>query len=33
MQKIVNLYEWTTSLPIIACILYFSGLLDDNIIF
>ncbi|HOZ82160.1 MAG TPA: ionic transporter y4hA [Bacteroidia bacterium] len=32
MQKIVKLYEWTTSLPIITCLLYFSGLLDNNIV-
>ena len=32
MKKIKRLYEWTTSLPILACILYFSGLLENNII-
>lgn len=31
MNKIVKLYQWTTSIPILACILYFSGLLDDNL--
>jgi Ca2+:H+ antiporter len=33
MNGIRKLYEWTTSLPIVACILYFSGLLDNNILF
>ena len=33
MQKIVKLYGWTTSLPIITCILYFSGLLHNNVFF
>ena len=33
MNKIVKLYEWTTSIPLIACILYFSGSLDNNIVF
>ena len=33
MKKTVKLYEWTTSLPIITCLLYFSGLLDNNIFF
>lgn len=33
MTKIVKLYEWTTSIPILACILYFSGLLDNNLVF
>lgn len=32
MKKFKRLYEWTTSLPILACILYFSGLLENNII-
>lgn len=30
MKKIRKLYEWTTSLPLLACILYFSGLLDNS---
>lgn len=33
MNKIVKLYQWTTSIPILACILYFSGLLDNNLAF
>lgn len=33
MQKIVKLYQWTTSIPLLACLLYFSGLLDDNLIY
>ena len=33
MTKIVKLYQWTTSIPILACILYFSGLLDNNFLF
>ena len=32
MNKIRKLYQWTTSIPILACILYFSGLLDDNLV-
>lgn len=32
MSKIVKLYEWTTSIPLIACALYFSGSLDENLI-
>lgn len=32
MNKIIKLYEWTTSIPIIACLVYFSGYADDNII-
>jgi len=31
MNKIRKLYQWTTSIPLLACILYFSGLLDDNL--
>lgn len=31
MTGIRKLYEWTTSIPLLACILYFSGYLDDNI--
>jgi len=33
MKKVIKLYQWTTSIPILACILYFSGLLDNNFIF
>lgn len=33
MKKIRKLYTWTTSIPLLACILYFSGLLDNNITF
>ncbi len=33
MNKVRKLYEWTTSIPLLACILYFSGLLDNNITF
>jgi len=32
MNKIKTLYQWTTSIPLLACILYFSGYLDDNYI-
>ncbi|MBS1644984.1 MAG: ionic transporter y4hA [Bacteroidetes bacterium] len=31
MNKIKKLYEWTTSIPLIACLLYASGLLDNNV--
>lgn len=31
MNKIVKLYRWTTSIPLLACILYISGLLDNNL--
>ena len=33
MNRIVKLYEWTTSIPVLACILYFSGLLDNSLVF
>lgn len=33
MKKIRKLYEWTTSIPLLACILYLSGLLDNSIFF
>lgn len=33
MSKIVKLYQWTTSIPLMACILYFSGLLDNNLVY
>lgn len=33
MNKIVKLYQWTTSIPLLACILYFSGLLDNNFMY
>lgn len=32
MGKIRNFYQWTTSIPLIACILYLSGYLDTNIV-
>lgn len=31
MNKIVKLYGWTTSIPLIACIVYFSGYSDNNL--
>ena len=31
MNKIVKLYQWTTSIPLLACILYFSGLMVNNL--
>ena len=33
MNKILKLYQWTTSIPLLACILYFSGLLNDNLVY
>lgn len=33
IKKIRKYYQWTTSIPILANILYFSGLLDNNITF
>lgn len=33
MNKIVKLYQWTTSIPLLACMLYFSGLLNDSLVF
>lgn len=33
LKGIRKFYEWTTSIPILAFILYFSGYLDDNVIF
>lgn len=33
MKKIKKLYKWTTSIPVLACALYYSGLLDDNAVF
>lgn len=33
MNKIVKLYQWTTSIPLLAFILYLSGLLDNNPVF
>ena len=33
MKKIRKLYQWTTSIPLLACILYFSGLSDNNLVF
>lgn len=32
LSQIRKFYEWTTSIPILAFILYFSGYLDDNIL-
>ena len=31
MNKMVKLYQWTTSIPLLACILYFSGLMVNNL--
>ncbi len=33
MKKIRLLYQWTTSIPLLALILYYSGYLDNNYIF
>jgi len=33
LKTIRKFYEWTTSIPILACILYFSGYLDDHILY
>ncbi len=33
LEKIRKFYGWTTSIPILAFILYLSGYLDDNILF
>jgi Ca2+:H+ antiporter len=33
MNRIRKLYEWTTSIPLLACLLYLSGYLDDNALF
>lgn len=33
MKKVRKFYQWTTSIPLLACILYFSGLLDNNLVF
>lgn len=33
LHRVRKFYEWTTSIPILAFILYFSGYLDDNILF
>ncbi|HRD59040.1 MAG TPA: ionic transporter y4hA, partial [Ferruginibacter sp.] len=33
MTRIRKLYQWTTSIPLLACILYFSGLLDSSLVF
>lgn len=33
MKKIRKLYPWTTSTPVLATVLYLSGLLDNNIAF
>ncbi len=31
MRKVKKLYQWTTSIPLLASVLYYSGLLDNNI--
>lgn len=33
MKKVRKLYEWTTSIPLLACILYFSVNLDNNFLY
>lgn len=33
MKKIKKFYQWTTSIPLLACGLYYSGLLDNNIFY
>ena len=33
LNKVRKFYEWTTSVPILAVILYLSGYLDNNFIF
>lgn len=33
MKRIRKLYPWTTTVPILTCILYLSGLLDNNFTF
>lgn len=33
MKKIRKLYQWTTSIPLLACALYLSGLIDNNLAF
>jgi Ca2+:H+ antiporter len=33
INKIRKLYQWTTSIPLITCVIYFSGLLDNNVWF
>lgn len=33
MNKIVKLYQWTTSIPLLATLLYFSGLVHHNPVF
>lgn len=33
MQKIRKLYQWTTTIPLLATLLYLTGLLDNNIFF
>ncbi|MCO5248145.1 MAG: ionic transporter y4hA [Chitinophagales bacterium] len=33
MKKIKKLYQWTTSIPILASVLYYSGLLDNNVFY
>lgn len=33
MNKIRKLYQWTTSIPVLACILYYMDVLDESIVF
>lgn len=33
MVRVKKLYQWTTSIPLLACVLYFSGLLDNNLFY
>ena len=33
MNKIRKLYQWTTSIPLLACVLYLSGYSDYNLVF
>lgn len=33
MNKVKKLYRWTTSIPLLACIVYFSGYVNNNYIF
>lgn len=33
MKKIRKYYTWTTSIPLLACVLYLSGYLNDNLVF
>ena len=33
LNRVRKFYEWTTSIPVLAFILYFSGYIDDNMLF